>query len=659
MNNKLISYYNKELRYLREMGEEFAEQYPKVASRLKLNENETPDPYVERLLEGIGFLTARTQLKIDSEYPRFVRRILEVVYPQFLHPVPSSTIVKLVTSDAYSANVINKLKRGHVFESLPIELSTDTLSCHYSATQDTELTPIKLESASYTSSLEYLPQLKNDKTTSLKNNQSALRLDFSVSSSSCCSELTPESLALYLGSNLVASSQLLYLLMTSCNEVVCHSFEDARQWHYSLKAQPIHKGFEKSEALVFDLNKSITSLRLLQEYIQLPEKFLFVAQQGINEALKKAENSGQLAKSSVQTEDVIIEKGVNKRVIGYEKRWFSVSFLFNKYLPDLQQLVKSDDISINTTPMVNLFKKRSVRFPIDIENTEHHVIVDRVQPLNFEVHNIEKVKGFDKHNNQKISFTPIYKSKSQGIFSDSQQNDAFFAVRREERMPSTSIKAQGGRTSYLGSEVFLSLSSLHHSVFNMDIEHLAVEAWCTNRDLPLVLSRAVESDFLVDSALPIRALHIVSAVTKPIEAVNEDQTLWSLLNQLNLSYLSLTKHSTEDSTLLIKELLLAFPHNNNKFYRSEVNSIKKLRVEPTTQVIRHKGAGSMVRGISVIITFDENLLGGIHPYLFSSVLQQYLRRSVSMNSFVEVVVETIQQGRIIEWPGLQGEKALL
>lgn len=655
MSKKIISYYNKELRFLREMGQEFAKQYPKIASRLKLNANETPDPYVERLLEGVAYLTARTQLKIDAEYPRFVQRILEVVYPQFLYPTPASTIVKFDTSSHYNVNVVNKLRRGHLFESLPIEVDTNTLNCHFSVTQDTELTPIELESSIYTNSLDYLPDLRGGAKTSL----SALRLNFSIRSASKCSDLTPDDLVLYLGSDLPVASQLLSLLMTSCNKIVCHSFEDARRWNYSIDKQPHHKGFAKDEALIFDLNKSISSLRLMQEYIQLPEKFLFVSQQGISEALKKAELNGELATSSLQTEDVISDAGINKRVTGHEKRWFSVSFLFDRYVPELTQLLKEHDIAINAAPLVNLFKKRSVRFPITMQEIEHHVIVDRVQPLNFEVHSIERVKGFDKFNNQQVNFTPIYKAADQGIFINNTGNNAFFSMRREKRASSTLANKYGGRTSYLGGEVYLSMMSEGQSVFSFNIDHLAVEAWCTNRDLPLILTRSTESDFLVESALPIRAAHIISDVTKPVEAVSEDQTLWSLLNQLNLSYVSLAEHSDKDSTLLLKELLLAFPHENNELYKSEINSIKQLKVEPITRIVRHRGAGSLAKGIAVKLTFDESLLAGIHPYLFASILRQYFVRSISINSFVEMTITTLQQGQIIEWKQLKGEKASL
>ena len=46
-------HYNLELQHLREMGAEFAQQFPKIAARLGMSGLEVADPYVERLLEGV------------------------------------------------------------------------------------------------------------------------------------------------------------------------------------------------------------------------------------------------------------------------------------------------------------------------------------------------------------------------------------------------------------------------------------------------------------------------------------------------------------------------------------------------------------------------------------------------------------------------------
>ena len=95
MDPRLLHHYNTELQFMREMGSEFARHFPKVAGRLGMEGLECADPYVERLLEGFAFLTARVQLKIEEEFPKFCQHLLEMVYPDYLAPLPSMTVVQL------------------------------------------------------------------------------------------------------------------------------------------------------------------------------------------------------------------------------------------------------------------------------------------------------------------------------------------------------------------------------------------------------------------------------------------------------------------------------------------------------------------------------------------------------------------------------------
>ena len=52
MRDELLLYYERELDYLRKSAAQFAEKYPKVASRLVLEPTKCEDPHVERLLEA-------------------------------------------------------------------------------------------------------------------------------------------------------------------------------------------------------------------------------------------------------------------------------------------------------------------------------------------------------------------------------------------------------------------------------------------------------------------------------------------------------------------------------------------------------------------------------------------------------------------------------
>jgi type VI secretion system protein ImpG len=137
MDTRLLHHYNNELSFMREMGSEFARQFPKVAGRLGMEGLECADPYVERLLEGFAFLTARVQLKIEEEHPKFCQHLLEIVYPDYLAPLPSMTVVQLQPncSDAELAKGL-KIERGTSLESglgpnmqTPCEYRTALSSC--------------------------------------------------------------------------------------------------------------------------------------------------------------------------------------------------------------------------------------------------------------------------------------------------------------------------------------------------------------------------------------------------------------------------------------------------------------------------------------------------------------------------------------------------
>ena len=96
MSDELLAYYNSELTYLRELGGEFAEKYPKVAGRLHLEADKCDDPHVERLLEGFAFLAARIRHKLDDEFPEITDALLGVLYPHFQRPLPSMAVVQFL-----------------------------------------------------------------------------------------------------------------------------------------------------------------------------------------------------------------------------------------------------------------------------------------------------------------------------------------------------------------------------------------------------------------------------------------------------------------------------------------------------------------------------------------------------------------------------------
>src|SRR5687767_7634635 len=137
MDPRLLRHYNRELQHLREMGREFAHQFPRVAGRLGMNDLAVADPYVERLLEGVSFLAARVQLKLDAEFPRFTQALLEMVYPHYLAPTPSMVVVQCAP-DADDPNLARgfTVPRGSTMQG--VLGAEDVTACEFRTAQDVE-----------------------------------------------------------------------------------------------------------------------------------------------------------------------------------------------------------------------------------------------------------------------------------------------------------------------------------------------------------------------------------------------------------------------------------------------------------------------------------------------------------------------------------------
>src|SRR5665811_2208335 len=103
------------------MGVEFADKYPKIASRLSLEPDKCEDPHVERILEAFAFLTARVHLKIDDEFPEITRGLLSILHPHYLRPIPSMSVAEFQVDPTQVPPVGGlKLERGAVLNSRPV-----------------------------------------------------------------------------------------------------------------------------------------------------------------------------------------------------------------------------------------------------------------------------------------------------------------------------------------------------------------------------------------------------------------------------------------------------------------------------------------------------------------------------------------------------------
>ncbi len=141
MSDGLLSYYNRELDFLRRMAQDFAAAHPRIAGHLRLSGDAMDDPHVARLMQGVAFLNARTARKIDDEFPELVDTLLEVLYPHYLAPVPSMSVVRFRPSAEMTGP--HRVAAGSMLETEAVDGET----CRFRTCYPVTLWPIELADA--------------------------------------------------------------------------------------------------------------------------------------------------------------------------------------------------------------------------------------------------------------------------------------------------------------------------------------------------------------------------------------------------------------------------------------------------------------------------------------------------------------------------------
>ena len=247
MNPRLVEYYNRELAYLRELGAEFAAAFPKVAGRLSLRDIEVADPYVERLLEGFSFLTARVQMKMDAEFPRLSQRILEMVCPHYLAPTPSMVVVRMEPSAA-EGNLADgfRMPAGSVLRARKI--TDEQTPCEFRTGHEVTLWPVELAGARLSGPPLDLPLSRLRLPAEPMGH---LRLELAVRAGMLFEHLKMDRLDVFLAGVDSVVSHLQELIHESLIGIVVHDAKDPSKVLAQLPPEALKaEGYDQAQALL-------------------------------------------------------------------------------------------------------------------------------------------------------------------------------------------------------------------------------------------------------------------------------------------------------------------------------------------------------------------------------------------------------------------------
>jgi len=600
MEKDILHYYEQELTFIRELGSEFAKKNPKIAGRLLLEPGKCEDPHVERLIEAFALLSGRIHKKIDDDFPDITESLLQILYPHYVNPIPSMSVVILEPARQTVPPTGYQVGPNTLLYSKPV----NGHPCQFATRYPVTLRPIEVVAAT-------LREPRKPR----RNAQQALVIQLKSFNNLPFSKLDLRQIRFFLngpGQNVFHIHELLF--NNVCHLECVSQNRDGRIEEFSLGPESVRPvGFEAEETLVPFSSRSFPGYLLLFEYFCFPEKFLFFDLDGL----------GRLAETSFQdTLDIWI----------YLDRTAKTNLLVNK-----------ETFCLNATPVVNLFTRIAEPIRIDHERTEYRVIPDIRRSEATEVFSVDRVVSTSLSMQNEKEYRPLYSVRHHLDDSSERAPEAFWHM---SRRPS-------GRHGDDGSDVFISFVDLNFKPTDPGAETATVYLTCTNRDLPgRLLFGDPDGDFETETAAPVSAIKCLLKPTATRRPTLGGALQWRLVSHLSLNYLSLVSGG-EDA---LKEILCLYDFDNSFVTQQQISGIVTLHSEYVTKRIGH----SFCRGVRVTMTLDEEKFVGTGLYLFACILERFISQYISVNSFTQLVVRTLQRKEILKtWPPRNGKRILL
>ena len=612
MDPRLLRYYNEELRHLREMGAEFAQQFPKIAARLGIEGLEVTDPYVERLLEGFAFLAGRIQLKMDAEFPRFTQRLLEIVYPQFLAPTPAMLIAKVnpdLGDPSLAAGLT--LPRGSVMHGQAGKAGAT--ACEFRTAHALTLWPLELAQVEYFSQAADLPMAAVPE---WRRYRSGLRIRLRTTAGMDFSQIALDDLRLHCTGLDDVAYRLHELVGGHAVGVLLLPTQRPAAWHEAIDSDCINlAGFEDDQALLPQTLQGFQGYRLLQEYFAFPQRFLFFDLTGLGTALR---NQGG------REVDIVI--------------------LFSRIDNALLQAVDASSLALHCVPAINLLERRCDRIHVGTDSSDFHVVADRTRPMDFEVHSLTEVVGYGSGVNSEWRFLPFYNA----FHTEGAGQDAYYSVQREPRLMSQVQQRDGPRTAYIGSEVYLSVVDAHEAPYSVELRQIGVRALCTNRDLPVLMPiGGAKSDLTLAETAPVKSIQVIKGPSRPVSALREGNIAWKLINQLSLNHLSLTDTDAEHGAAALREILRLYAPTGDAGAQRQIDGLRSVKLQPVVRRLPMPGPITFGRGVAVTLEADDLSFEGASAFLLGCVLERFVARHVSINGFTQLRVHSPSRGDIL------------
>jgi len=605
----LLPFYERELAFLRQHSRQFAERYPKLAAQLLLSGEGCDDPHVERMIQSFAMLSARVSKKLEDSYPQFTEALLNVLYPHYLRPFPSCSIVCFEHggNDLTGSAVI---PRGTELQSRPIKGAV----CKFRTAWDVTLPPIVL------GDVDFDPIASAPGDVRLPVGCNAI-LSLSLRAGNAQGGIgKTRRLRVYIDAESSVAAALRDALFLRVQKVYA-SGSDAR-WRVADAGVIGEVGFADNEALIDMPDTAHGAYRYLTEYFSFPEKFNFF---DINvAALPPSLHGEQGIKLFLAMGDLRADSDASR----------------------LLQTLTSQNLRLGCVPAVNLFAQRGDPIRISHRDVSYPVVADARRAYAYDVYSIDSVRRV-RQTPQGESITDFRPFFSLRHGETPERQGYYWFAQRDSIVEQTSP----------GYETSLSIVDADFDPVQPKTDVLSLKLTCTNRDLPTLMSVGLPSgDLFLEGGSSVRSIRLLRKPTQPCRFDHRRDGQWRLISHLSLNHLSLSGSGLG----AFQEMLALYDLPRSAANRRQIEGVSTIAQKEKTVWMAGKPFACFVRGVEVSLSIDEASFVGSGLDAFVRCIDRFLGLYVSLNSFVQLVVLSNRTGEeLIRCAPRNGDSILL
>jgi type VI secretion system protein ImpG len=600
--DELLRYYEEELGLFGQFAREFRARYPKPASDLHVTGDTWDDPGVARLIQSVALLSARINKRLDDDYPKFTEALLDSLYPHYLRPLPSYSVVQVgYRTPAEVPENPFVLARGTM---LRTSAGADA-PCLFRTVYDVLLAPLAVARLAFVPLLEVPRAARAPRgaacgiSLTIETTRAGLAFDRLAPN-------LPQTLRLFADGDASTRAALIDALFLR-RAAAWLQPEGDKGWLPLARAPLRLAGFADDDAMLPYPPRSHPAPRLLTEYFCYPEKFHFID----------------------------VDLAALRDLLPPRCRRFTLHVALSGIAPDSDAAhllggLDARNLLPGCTPVINLFPKAGAPLQLAYTSADYPVLADGAHAGAYEIHSVDAVRLVREGTGTVTPFAPLYAPGAEGGAPGSH----YWIARRDHATAAVS-PGHGMRVALVDGDF---------RPFDAAGATLSTELTCSNRDLPSRLPYGQpQGDLRSDELSALAPIRMLRKPTPGWRFADARGTHWRLIAHLSLNHAGLTMAGLAD----FQKMLALYDLPRSPVAQRQIAGIVGLEHGTVRAWVGAAPVASLTPGIGIRITVDEDAFAGTGLYPFVQVLDHYFALNGQLNCFTRLQVVSHQTGRDI------------